>query len=366
MEGDRAFEGVRGVHASNFAWNLQRGTRVVGTSDDKHVNTCGRRLPSGPPTMQILSLAQLATRRQPQGCVVTSGNFDGVHRGHHALLAAARERAEELGVPLVALTFEPHTRHFLDPAGGPQLLTTWSERADLLREAGAEPLTLRFDDEVRRLEARDFVARLIDDLGARELVLGFNNRFGRGASGSSEAITPYCQERGIPLSVVGPFQLDGEPVSSSRIRAALGEWGEYAHAVRLLGRPWFLTGEVVRGDGRGRQLGFPTANLEPVSPRKFLPASGVYAGRLTWEGVPSQPAVVNIGMAPTFERGIRVVEVHVPGENGPGPGPEYGQIARLDLYFPLRKESRFESLDALRAQIGRDAETARQMVSGLS
>lgn len=316
--------------------------------------------------MQILSLHQLATRRPPQGCVVTSGNFDGVHRGHRALLTAAAQRASALGVPLVALTFEPHTRHFLDPAGGPQLLTTWSERAELLREAGAEPITLRFDDDVRRLEARDFVARLIDDLGARELVLGFNNRFGRGASGTSEAITPYCQERGIPLSVVGPFQLDGEPVSSSRIRQALGEWGGYPEAMRLLGRPWFLSGEVVHGDGRGRQLGFPTANLEPISPRKFLPASGVYAGRLSWDGVAPQPAVVNIGVAPTFQRGIRVVEVHVPGKNGPGPGPEYGQIARLDLYFPLRKESRFESLDALRAQIGRDAETAWEMVSGLS
>lgn len=315
--------------------------------------------------MQITDLDQLASRRIPGGCVVTSGNFDGVHLGHRALLAAALARAEARSVPLVALTFEPHTRHFLDPSGGPQLLTTWSEREALLREAGALPITLRFDDAVRRLSADEFVARLIDDLGALELVLGFDNRFGRGASGTSEGITPQCLERGIPLSVVGPLLRDGTPVSSTRIRAALAEWGSFAEALALLGRPWSLVGEVVRGDGRGRQLGFPTANLEPVSPRKFLPASGVYAGRLTWEGAPTQPAVVNIGVAPTFSRGIRVVEVHVPGENGPGPGPDYGQIARLDLYFPLRKESRFESLDALRAQIGRDAETAREMVSRL-
>lgn len=315
--------------------------------------------------MQITDWDQLGSRRSPKGCVVTSGNFDGVHRGHRKLLAAAHARAQALGVPLVALTFEPHTRHFLDPSGGPLLLTTWSEREALLREAGAVPITLRFDDTIRRLSAEEFVGKIVADLGALELVLGFDNRFGRGASGTSEGITPFCMEKGIPLSVVGPLLEGGEPVSSTAIRCLLGEWGRFEEAVALLGRPWSLLGEVVHGDGRGRQIGFPTANLEPVSPRKFLPATGVYAGKLTWDGCETQPAVVNIGMAPTFSRGIRVVEVHVPGENGPGPGPDYGQIARLDLYFPLRKESRFESLDALRAQIGRDAETAREMVSRL-
>ncbi|MCB9496667.1 MAG: riboflavin biosynthesis protein RibF [Fibrobacteria bacterium] len=324
-----------------------------------------RELPYRFSMSQIIELEHLAARRFPEGCVVTSGNFDGVHRGHRALLDAASLRARSLGLPLVALTFDPHTRQFLDPAGGPQLLTTWMEREVLLREAGAVPVTLRFDDQVRRLSAQEFVGHLVDDLGARELVLGFDNRFGRGASGSAEGITPYCQERGVPLSVVGPLRDGSEAISSTRIRAALGEWGRYHEAMNWLGRPWFLMGEVVHGDGRGRTLGFPTANLEPVSPRKCLPASGVYAARLTWEGVEPQPAVVNIGSAPTFSRGIRVVEVHVPAENGPGPGPGYGQICRLDLYFALRQECRFESLDALRAQIGHDAETARKMVSGL-
>lgn len=315
--------------------------------------------------MQIVEIGNLSSRRYPGGCVVTSGNFDGVHLGHRVLLDAGLARARELGVPLVALTFDPHTRHYLDPSGGPQLLTTWSERAMLLREAGAFPLTLRFDDDVRRLSALEFVTRLIEDLGARELVLGHDNRFGRGASGSAEGITPFCLERGVPLSVVGALLQGDEMVSSTRIREALSEWGRFDEAIHMLGHRWFLTGEVVHGDGRGRKLGFPTANLEPVSPRKLLPAAGVYAGRLSWDGNPDCPAVVNIGLAPTFERMVRVVEVHVLGENGPGVGPDYGQICRLDLYFPLRKESRFESLDALRAQIGRDAETAREMVSRL-
>lgn len=295
------------------------------------------------------------------GCVVTVGNFDGVHRGHQALLAAAKARALLRGVPLVAITFEPHTRHFLDPSGGPLLLSTWCEREGLLARYGADKvLTLRFDDHVRTLSATDFVDLLVDGLGAVELLLGFDHRFGRGGAGTAEGITTHCQERGLALSVVGAHSHGTEPVSSTRIRAALGEWGSFERAVELLGHPWVLLGEVVRGDGRGRQLGFPTANLEPLNPRKLLPVSGVYAGKLKW-GDQSHPAVVNIGTAPTFQRGIRVVEVHVPR----GPGPDYGQICQLDLYFQLRQECRFESLDALRAQIGRDAETAREKIAGL-
>jgi len=289
------------------------------------------------------------------------GNFDGVHLGHQRLLAAARNRATELGLPLVAVTFEPHTRHFLDLRGGPELLSTWKEREVLLREQGVDlPITVRFEDNLRRLSALEFVDLLIDDLGARELVLGFDHRFGRGATGTAEGITPRCQERGVALSVVGQLDRDGGPVSSTRIRQALTTWGRFQEAVDLLGHPWSLWGEVVRGEGRGRTIGFPTANLEPISPRKLLPASGVYAGRLRWEEE-VHPAVVNIGTAPTFQRGIRIVEVHCLD----GVGPDYGQICRLDLYFPLRQECRFESLDALRAQIGSDAETARKKVATL-
>ena len=303
----------------------------------------------------------LSPLRPASGSVATVGNFDGVHLGHQRLLAAARDRAKELGLPLIAVTFEPHTRHFLDLRGGPELLSTWREREVLLREQGVDlPITVRFEDNLRRLSATDFVDLLIDDLGAREMVLGFDHRFGRGAVGTAEGITPHCQERDVALSVVGQLDRDGGPVSSTRIRQALTTGGGFQEAVDLLGHPWSLWGEVVRGEGRGRTIGFPTANLEPVSPRKLLPASGVYAGRLRWEEV-THPAVVNIGTAPTFQRGIRIVEVHCLD----GVGPDYGQICRLDLYFPLRQECRFESLDALRAQIGSDAETARKKVATL-
>lgn len=313
-------------------------------------------------TVPPIDIDQLRGHAPAGGCVVTVGNFDGVHRGHQRLLDAAIARARASGVPLVGISFEPHTRHFLDPRGGPELLSTWCERQILMKEHGVDlPLTLRFEDDVRRLSATDFVDILVDDLGARELVLGFDHRFGRGGAGTAEGITTHCQARGLALSVVGALKAGDTPVSSTSIRRDMLQWGSFEEAVAALGHPWSLWGEVVRGDGRGRQIGFPTANLEPINPRKLLPASGVYAGRLRW-GQSSHPAVANIGTAPTFQRGIRVVEVHALD----GIGPEYGQICRLDLYFQLRQESRFESLDALRAQIGRDAETARDKVATLS
>jgi len=311
--------------------------------------------------MPPVDIDQLSRHAPAGGCVVTVGNFDGVHRGHQMLLDAARTRAHALSVPLVGITFEPHTRHFLDPGGGPELLSTWVERQILMREHGVDlPIALRFEDDVRRLSPEAFLDVLVDDLGAKELVLGFDHRFGRGGAGTAEAITPHCQRRGLALSVVGALEREGRPVSSTSIRKALLEWDRFEEAVDALGHPWSLWGEVVRGDGRGRTIGFPTANLEPVNPRKLLPASGVYAGRLHWDGG-IHPAVANIGTAPTFQRGIRVVEVH----SLDGIGPEYSQICRLDLYFQLRQECRFESLDALRAQIGHDAETARVKVATL-
>lgn len=315
------------------------------------------------PTGHPVDLESVASLRPGGGCVVTVGNFDGVHLGHQALLAAAKQRSIARGVPFYAITFEPHTRHFLDPRGGPQLLSTWCERERLLATHGVDrTVTLRFDDDVRKLSATDFVDLLADDLGAVELLLGFDHRFGRGGTGTAEAITPYCQEKGLALSVVGARLRGGLPVSSTLVRSALSEWGRFEEGIRMLGHPWMLLGEVVHGDGRGRQLGFPTANLEPLNPRKLLPASGVYAGKLKWGDGICHPAVVNIGTAPTFERGIRVVEVHVPK----GPGPDYGQICQLDLYFQLRQECRFESLDALRAQIGHDAETAWKKIAELA
>lgn len=306
-----------------------------------------------------VDLETLASRRPPNGCVITLGNFDGVHRGHQELLSVAREQAQRLGLPLAVLTFEPHTRHFLDAHGGPLLLSTWKEREALLRRHGADiALTLRFDEDVRRLSAAAFADVLIDSMGAKALVLGWDHRFGRGAEGTAEGLRPHLQARGVELTVVPPHS-QGGVVNSTRIRERLASEGGFAEALELMGHPWMLVGEVVTGDQRGRQLGFPTANLEPVSPRKLLPADGVYAGWLEMPRHGRHPAVVNVGRAPTFLRDLRLVEAHVPG----GPGPEYGDVCLLELTHFLRGSQAFESIPALCAQLQRDIADARAVLS---
>lgn len=303
-----------------------------------------------------LDLETLASRRPPAGCVVTLGNFDGVHRGHQELLAVAKERARAAGAALVVLSFEPHTRHFLDAHGGPLLLSTWKEREALLLAHGADQaLTLRFDEEVRRLDAPRFVDLLIEALGVREFVLGWDHRFGRGAQGTAEGLRPHLQARGVGLTVVQPHT-NGGVVNSTRIRDLLTSEGGFAEAVELLGHPWTYHGEVVHGDQRGRTIGFPTANLDPVSPRKLLPADGVYAGWLDMPVHGRRLAVVNVGRAPTFLRDLRLVEAHVPG----GPGPEYGDFCRLELVRFLRGSRAFESIQALCAQLQQDVRDAME------
>ncbi|MEN9354159.1 MAG: hypothetical protein RL318_1484 [Fibrobacterota bacterium] len=305
-----------------------------------------------------LDIETLAVRRPAGGCVVTLGNFDGVHRGHQELLAIAKARAVKLGVDLVVLSFEPHTRHFLDAHGGPLLLSTWKEREVLLRDHGADhALTLRFDEEVRRLSAIGFVDVLIASLGVREFVLGWDHRFGRGAEGTAEALMPHLQAKGIGLSIVPPLELDGV-VNSTRIRELLVADGGFDEAVALLGHPWTYLGEVVQGDQRGRTIGFPTANLDPVSPRKLLPADGVYVGWLEMPEHGRRPAVVNVGRAPTFLRDLRLVEAHVLG----GPGPCYGDFCRLELTRFLRGSRAFESVQALCVQLKRDEHDARAIL----
>jgi riboflavin kinase/FMN adenylyltransferase len=301
-----------------------------------------------------LDIENLGSHRPEGGCVVTLGNFDGVHRGHQELLSLARARARALGVPLAVITFEPHTRHFLDAHGGPLLLTTWLEREALLCAHGADlALTLRFDDEVRRLSATAFVDQLAMRLGVREFVLGWDHRFGRGAEGTAEGLRPHLEACGIGLTVVDAHEIGGV-VNSTRIREALTTEGGFAEAVELMGHPWTFHGEVVKGDQRGRTIGFPTANLDPVSPRKLLPADGVYAGWLDMPVHGRRPTVVNVGRAPTFLRDLRLVEAHVPG----GPGPEYGDVCRLELTRFLRGSKAFESVQALIAQLHEDVRHA--------
>jgi len=276
--------------------------------------------------------------------VVAVGSFDGVHLGHQSLLARARARAEEAGWPLLVYTFDPPTKVFVRGVG---MLSTLSEKLDLLREAGVDvTLAVPFDEA---FAARDREAFLDDlrRLEAGRIVVGEDFAFGRGRSGRPEHLEAVAPTETVPL-----LRLGGEPVKSTRIRELL-ERGEVEAARHLLGRPYGARGLVLQGERLGRRLGFPTANIETI-PAKVLPR-GVFAAEAE-APVGRFPAVVNVGTRPTVDGRELRFEAHLIGFSG----ELYGHELRVTFLKRLREERRFDSLEALREQIGRDLEAARR------
>jgi riboflavin kinase/FMN adenylyltransferase len=295
-----------------------------------------------------------------RGGSLTIGNFDGVHLGHHALLAAAREEARVLSGPAAALTFEPHPAKVLSPDMAPRLMTTLPRKLELLAEAGLDATLIQtFDRSFAALSARDFVEGiLLRDLGVRSVVVGEDFSFGRGRSGSVRELETWLPEGGARLRIVPQERLEGIPISSTRIREMLLE-GHVEGAARLLGRPFDLDGTVVRGMGRGAKIGWPTANVQ--SENELLPQSGVYAVRVRFDGTELLGAA-NLGRKPTFgEGGALTVEVHIIGHSGES---LLGRSLRVIFVAHLRDEMRFPSVDALKAQIARDVERARVLAGG--
>lgn len=290
-----------------------------------------------------------------RGGVVSIGNFDGVHRGHAALIAELRRQADALGGPAVALTFDPHPIELLRPDQAPPRLTTTEDRSQLLLDLGADcVLVLRATDKLLGLRAAEFFAEVIQKrLQARALVEGSNFGFGRGREGDVTMLAGLCEPSGIGLTVVPPVVLDGIEVSSSRVRSALMS-GNVREAASLLGRPYRLHGLVVEGQRRGQKLGFPTANLEPVP--ILIPGDGVYAVRVPHEGT-TWPAAANIGPNPTFGENARKVEVHLIGFQG----DLYGRPLAVDFIERLRDTRPFPSMGELIEQLRRDIEQARRV-----
>lgn len=293
-----------------------------------------------------------------QAACVALGNFDGVHVGHQALVAAVVARARALGGSAGALTFEPHPARVLHPERAPAALLTPDQKARLLAEAGIERLAvLPFDRALAALSPDEFARRVLKDaLGAQAVLVGENFRFGRGRSGGVGELRRLGAELGFEVASLPPVSFDGRPVSSTRIREALGR-GEVELAGALMGRPYFVEGQVVRGDARGHALGFPTANLEPWN--ELLPRHGVYAARCGVGGEPAvRPAVVNLGRRPTFDgREVRA-EAHILGFEG----DLYGCALRLDFIARLRDERRFDGPGALVEQIRADVAEARRVL----
>lgn len=296
-----------------------------------------------------------------RGYVVTIGAFDGVHLGHQALLSLALQEARLRTLRCAALTFWPHPRTVL--GGDPvfQYLQPLQARLACIRHYGVEEtVVLDFDSSVASMSARDFLDQVTSSIPIELLVVGENFRIGRGREAGVEELAAIGTGAGWELLAAPLTHLDGAPVSSTRIRQALGLHGDVALAGRLLGRPYELSGNVVSGAGRGRAIGVPTANVR-VEQDLVVPCNGVYYCTATIEGdlTCQPPAVVNIGTRPTFDAGPRSVEAHLLDWTG----DLYDRRLTVRFFSRLREERKFESVSALSEQIGRDIQRARELAT---
>jgi riboflavin kinase / FMN adenylyltransferase len=303
----------------------------------------------------------------PQGfgpSVVTIGVFDGVHRGHRRVLAHAAEVADALNVPLVAVTFDPNPAEVVGrPLDGPPArLCSVSQRIDLLRDAGADAVwVVPFTVELSQLGPEEFVTRmLVSRLAPVALVVGADFRFGHRAAGDATVLRELGRRYGFTVDPVPMVGREGsQPWSSTAVRRLLAD-GDVTGAAQVLGRPHRVEGDVVHGDHRGRDLGFPTANLA-VDGRSAVPADGVYAGWLVRAGGERLPAAVSVGTNPTFDGTQRRVEAYV--LDAPDGLDLYGEHVAVDLVQRVRGMERFDSVPALVAQMGRDVDQVRRLLA---
>ncbi|MFN2381098.1 MAG: bifunctional riboflavin kinase/FAD synthetase [Guyparkeria sp.] len=314
--------------------------------------------------MELIRLTPGTMPSEPppaSGSVVTIGNFDGVHRGHRAVIRQAAERAQALDLPLTVVIFEPLPREFFAQARGMEpvaRLTRLRERFVAFAVLGVVDrlVLMPFNARLAGMSAESFVEELlVDALGARHVVIGDDFRFGAKRAGDFALLETMGPRLGFGVERAVTVTLDGERVSSTRVRAAL-ESRDVAGAARLLGHPFFLCGRVMHGDKRGRQLGFPTANI--ALRRRLSPLRGVFLVRV--DGIDGGPryGVANIGTRPTVDGGEARLEVFVLDFDG----DLYGQLATVEFLADIRDERRFESLDALVEQIEADVAEARRLI----
>lgn len=289
----------------------------------------------------------------------TIGSFDGVHRGHAAMIAEAHALARQRDLPLSVLTFARHPRQLFSGCDSPFLLTSTEDKTALLEAAGVERcILLDFDAAMAALTAREFMHDILHTrLGVRMLAVGYDHRFGRPQAGEGlPQYIEYGREVGIEVVQMARFAPDGEKISSSKVRGALAS-GDVAAASRLLARPYSVAGHVVHGAAIGRRLGFPTANIQPHEPLQMLPLDGVYECVVHVDGMACK-GVMNIGCKPTLSGTERTLEAFLIDFDG----DIYGADVRVDFVRRLRGERRFAGLDDLRAQIAIDVE---RVVNGL-
>jgi len=291
-----------------------------------------------------------------QRSVVTIGNFDGLHLGHQELLRQAREEANQLHVPLVVVSFDPHPGKVLYPQKAPEIIKTQKQKRDLLRQMGVDIFfVIRFTPELSRMEPEDFVTDiLVGTLGAQRILVGHGFAFGRKRRGNVAMLEEMGARMGFGVKAVSSVMLDGEVVSSSRIRTLLKN-GRVRQANRLLGRSYYMEGIVIRGEQLGRKLGYPTANI--LSENELTPMLGVYATR-TRLGDRLMPSVTNIGFKPTFGGRTIVVETHIFDFDE----DIYGEQIGVEYVAFIRPEERFDRIEDLVAEIRNDCALSREIL----
>jgi len=297
--------------------------------------------------------------RLPRGSAITVGTFDGVHRGHQAVLEELRRRAEAAGRPSIVVTFDPHPLRVVRPEAAPRLLTTLVEKKELLAQTGLDyAAIIPFTLALARLSARQFVEEiLIARLQLAHLIVGYDHGLGRGRSGDIETLRRLGAELGFAVDVVGAVELDGVAISSTRIRRAL-EQGDVSTAAAALGRPYSIRGVVVRGEGRGRELGFPTANIEVGDADKLLPLEGIYAVRADLRDE-RLDGVLHLGPRPTFRDSPPTIELHLFDFDR----DLYGEEVRVEFCARLREIRAFGSAAELVAAMHADCEAARRVLA---
>jgi riboflavin kinase/FMN adenylyltransferase len=304
--------------------------------------------------MELLrGLGGLRDRHRP--CVATIGAFDGVHLGHQAVVAQTDGLATSLGLPTTVVTFEPLPREYLAGETAPPRLQSFRAKLEAFRSLGVDRLLcLYFNEALRSMSAEGFVRELfIDGLGVKALVLGDDFRFGRGREGDADFVRAMGEKAGFETHSMRTVAVDGERVSSTRLRQALGD-GDFVGAEALLGRPYTISGRVMHGRRLGRELGAPTANI--ALRHRSLPVSGVFAVQVSGGGLENAPAIANVGTRPAVASGQRAnLEVHVL-EGSPD---LYGQRLTAQFFAKIRDEQRFDGVERLKEQIHKDIDAAR-------
>ncbi len=289
--------------------------------------------------------------------VLTIGSFDGIHRGHQYLIRQVLARAQAIGAASALVTLHPHPKVVLRSTSPLQFLSTLEERLDLLAPLGLDyAVVFPFSIENSQIRARDFAQLLLDHLRMKEILCGKDFALGYKREGTVEFLRALGTEKGFTVTVAEPQAFDGQIISSTRIRELVAQ-GNLHQAARLLGRPPSVRGRVIKGDQRGRALGFPTANLA-LAERRLIPADGIYAVRVkigaAWFG-----GAANIGVRPTFDSGQRLVEVYILDFDG----DLYDQVIEIQFIQRLREERKFDSVATLIEQMRRDVAEARAVLA---